>query len=131
VAANQDLRARVLSCLKEINTLLVGADEDELFAVIPPISATSAHATARWLEERGRSSRAVAADAALVVNRCLTMRQAAKLYFPDDPKAENTLREQGRRGALPTIKLGRYVYVQEATLLRWIGEHERKNDRAG
>lgn len=54
--AGYRLRGRVGSMLVELNTLLVGADPRELRDIIPALSSSLAHATARLLEEEEQAS---------------------------------------------------------------------------
>lgn len=52
--------------------------------------------------------------------RLLTMPQVAQvLNVP-----VYTAREWGRRGIIPTIKLGRRVFVRASTFARWLKERE-------
>jgi hypothetical protein len=60
--------------------------------------------------------------------RCLTMIEAAK----ESGILESTLREAGRRyergdaDGLETVHIGRWIYVRQETLERWIAARESK-----
>lgn len=112
--AGDRLRARVGSMLMELNTLLVGANPRDLREIIPALSSSLAHATARLLDEETRVD-----DTG--EDRCLTMAEAAR----ESGISERALREAGRRGDLRVIKLGRAVRIQEGTLAQWIRNHEQ------
>jgi hypothetical protein len=100
-----------------------------MVALLAGLAALQAECLAALVAERPESrlavARAVAATAghatgALLRARCLTMEQAAK----ESGVLENSLREAGRRGDLPIVHIGRYVYVRPETLAHWIAARE-------
>jgi hypothetical protein len=130
------MTTRVAGVTDQVREILAQPrDRAELVALLAGLASMQAECLAAVVADRpdcrvvaARFTAAAAGQAtgAVLRGRCLTMAVAAKLYFPDDPKAECTLREAGRRGQLPLVHVGRYVYIRQESLERWIAARESK-----
>jgi len=103
-----ELQARIRECTPE-----------EVPALLGQLEVLRATAWARLLAIRERTQ---VPERGSAPAHCLTMPRAAEQTGINI----NTLREAGRRGQLPTVHIGRSVYVREESLERWVAARESK-----
>lgn len=108
-------RARVERIISEAGEILTAGDAGAVGALCSGLAGLFLAPLMAPLVSRGH------ADAGSGAERLLTMPEVAerlsiRLY---------TVREMGRRGELPTVRVGRAVRVSEAALARYIQERTR------
>ena len=101
----------------DLAALVAAAAPEELWALIGQLEEAKARAIARLIAPTSASPAVPLARG----DRLLSMPQVAErlglsLY---------TVRERGRRGELPVVKVGRRVGVREESLRRFIDQRER------
>jgi hypothetical protein len=125
------MTTRVAAVTDQVRAVLADGDRAELVTLLAGLASLQAECLARVVEQRPESRLVAArftaaaagqATGAVLRGRCLTMAQAAK----ESGILQNTLREAGRRGELPVVHIGRYVYVRQESLERWIAARESK-----